>query len=99
MPKNLEITYWIPRRYAHVISPDGFRAAVAGTPEEEGVTLVLDALDRGEGLNLTGASILRYAASVHAPGSFLCSDEEHQVDSGRYADWQVGLTDDDPEGD
>jgi hypothetical protein len=97
VPKNLEVSYWIPRQYAMTVSFDRFRAAVAGTDEEDGVRRVLDALERGENLSPGYLPVLAYAASEHAPGAFLCSDEDHQVDSGEYGEFAVALTDNDAE--
>jgi hypothetical protein len=99
MPKNLEITYWIPRQYAMTVSFDKFRRMAAGTGEEDQVNRALNALERGE--CLTGGSwrVLAYAASMHAPGAFLYSDEDHQVNSGAYGKFEVALTDDDAEDD
>jgi hypothetical protein len=97
MPQNLEITYWIPRQYAMTVSIERFRAAVAGTDEEAGVTRALDALERGECLSDGSWRVLAHAASLHAIGAFLCSDEDHQVDSGGHGRFKVALTGDDAE--
>jgi hypothetical protein len=91
--QNLEITYWIPRQYATTISAADFRRMVAGTAEEDGVTRALNALERGECLSEGSWRVLAYAASRHAPGAFLCSDEDHQVDSGPYGRFKVALGD------
>jgi hypothetical protein len=97
MSKKLEVSYWIPRQYAMTVSFDRFRAAVAGTDEEDGVRRVLDALERGENLSPGHLRILAYAASEHAPGAFLCSDEDHRVDSGEYREFEVALIADEAE--
>jgi hypothetical protein len=88
---QLKVTWWIPRQYAITVSAEMFRKAVAGTGEEDGVARALDALERGECLSDGSWRVLAHAASLHAPGAFLCSDEDHQVDSGDYEKFEVAI--------